>query len=485
MVSRPIGRTLGVAAGGLLGAALFPSAAAFADDIYSIDPAGIETITGLYNMTTAPPGINESLQGYGTVNILNSSGVSDGSVYGYESTSPYLMPSLGTTPTQDTTQILYVDSAAPGTDASTNALPNGSVVSILNFGNGSEDVYTAIPNGDGGDTVSYIVYTPAGPIDLSAFVDSLGFDAANLTPALPSVPGDTITALDAPTITSVSGLPPATMVLQGVQNFEYNGNASDTFTAVETTTQDLVGTHTEALLVTQSSGADSLPVGSLYNVIDFDGLQNIYSSVPQADGTDTVTDILYDPSTGQTTDLTPLFSGFDASTGLSDGSSIQDISFGNYVISADPNSPEVFTGVNGLPPLNASVQGTQLFDLYQNGSETPTATFTGDITTMPDNPYFHYSEALLVTNSSDPAVLPDGSVFDVATYGSGYENVYSDLPGLGADGNNLITDTYVTPFGDYDLSSLYAGVDASAGLSPSDGLVNFLDAAWLALFPTT
>lgn len=93
--------------------------------------------------------------------------------------------------------------------------------------------------------------------------------------------------------------------------------------------------------------------------------------------------------------------------------------------------------------------------------------------------YSHYSEALLVTDSSDPTVLPDGSIIDMTTYGSGFASVYADLPGLGTDGHNLITDTLVTPFGNTDLTSL---IDASAGLSPSDGLVTFLDAPWLDLF---
>jgi hypothetical protein len=101
------------------------------------------------------------------------------------------------------------------------------------------------------------------------------------------------------------------------------------------------------------------------------------------------------------------------------------------------------------------------------------------VTTLPETLYFHYSEALLVTDSSDPTLIPDGSVFDVVTYGSGYETVYSDLPGLGADGKNLITDTLVTPFGNIDLSSL---VDASAGLSPGDGLVDLIDTSWFSEF---
>jgi hypothetical protein len=95
----------------------------------------------------------------------------------------------------------------------------------------------------------------------------------------------------------------------------------------------------------------------------------------------------------------------------------------------------------------------------------------------------NYTESLLITDSLNPD-LPEGSIIDFTNYGFGFENLYMDLPGLGADGENLITDTFSTPLGDIDLSWLYAMLDASAGLDPSDGLVSFADAPWLELFET-
>src|ERR1700730_13611296 len=61
-------RILGAAAGGLLGVAFMPAAAAFADD-YTIDPTGTETITGIYgtglgSADTAPPAVAGTLQGF-------------------------------------------------------------------------------------------------------------------------------------------------------------------------------------------------------------------------------------------------------------------------------------------------------------------------------------------------------------------------------------------------------------------------------------
>jgi hypothetical protein len=483
MSHRRVARALGTVASGLLGVTFVPSVVVLADTFdassYTYDPVSPETVTGLYNMATAPPGINESLQGYQLFNAVDSDGSTDGTFYGYESTSPYLGPYVLTSESDEvSSQVLYVSPDAPGYTPPTGAAPPAdSIISTTySFDGEFEHVYSAIPNGDGTDTVTDILKTPFGSVDLSPFVNSLDFDAADVTPALP----DGITSTSDPLITAVNGLPPLTIALQGYQPFEYGGNPDATFNAVETTTRDGLGFHTEAFLVTEDTGtADSLPVGSIYNVIDYSNMSNVYSSIPQADGTDKVTDTLINTTSGQTADLTSLFAPYDASLGLNDGSVIHPIEFGDDVIKAAPGAPETFTGVNGLPPGNASVQGTDTFGMYSADSDTPSTTFTADVSNIQDMYFSHYAEALLVTGSSNTAVLPDGSIIDMSTYASGSENIYSDLPGLGTDGNNLITDTLVTPFGNFDLSSL---VDASAGLAPGDGLVSLLDAAWLDLF---
>ena len=129
----------------------------------------------------------------------------------------------------------------------------------------------------------------------------------------------------------------------------------------------------------------------------------------------------------------------------------------------------MFTGVNGLPPVTASVQGEQLFD-FTHGTDS--GTFTAVVTTLPIG---NHAQGLLVTSSSDPATVPVGSVFDVESLGLGFKMVYADLVGAGANGQNLITQTLVTPWGmDIDLSWLVQGSDAAAHLNPSDGLVSFI-----------
>ena len=198
------------------------------------------------------------------------------------------------------------------------------------------NVYSAIASPDGNhgdDTVTDILTnTSTGQtIDLSWLVNGLGFNAANLTPALP----DYITGVGDPTVTAVSGLPPLTIAVQGYQTFEYlgaNGEPIGHFNAVVTTTKDVVGFYTEALLVTgypDDRPGDAPPIGTVYNTIDFGNLSNVYSSIPQDDGTDKVTNILTNTRTGQTVDLSWLFQGYDASKGLTDGTNILSFDFGD------------------------------------------------------------------------------------------------------------------------------------------------------------
>lgn len=506
MTRRRITLALGTAAGGLLGAWLASASAAFADSlevdpvspsVYTVTPVDPETVTGLNNMTAAPPGIDGSLQGYQSFDITEG-GKDLGTVYGYESTNPYLGPNfpgsidagLGPGPAR----VLYVDSDVEkllGDSPGTGALPDGSVIATSSIsGTAYENIYSAIPSttpGDPATVTDYLVNTTTGhTMDLSGLINGLGFDATNTTPALP----DYITGVGAPTVTGVNGYPPLTIAIQGYQPFEFDNNPADTFNGLETTTTDGFGFHTEALLVTgdTGTGTGAPPVGSVFNTIDFHNLQNVYSSIPQADGTDKVTDILTNTVTGHTTDLSSLFAGDDASAGLIDGSNVQPFFFGNgYTIA--PVGPETFTGVNGLPPGNASIQGTEEFEVY-HGS-VPVGTFTADVTTIPHMALSNDAETLLVTSDTpgtDPVgtapgdLPPVGSVFDIQGAGNGSENVYSDLSS--PTGHDVISDWYATPLGNFNLSPFYQHLDSAAGLNPDAAhpLVSFMDTVWLDLF---
>ena len=218
-------------------------------------------------------------------------------------------------------------------------------------------------------------------IDLSWLVNGLGFNAAHVPPALP----DYIKGVGDPTVTAIAGVPPLTIAVQGYQTFEYLSADGDdrALQCRATTTTDGFSFRTEALLVTgypEAGQGDAPPIGSVYNTINLGNLSNVYSSIPQADGTTKITNILTNTKTGQTMDLSWLFQGDDASKGLIDGTNIWPFDFGDGYTIAPTDAREVFTGINGLPPGNVSIQGIQVFDVMQ-GSDSA-GTFHAYVTTF-------------------------------------------------------------------------------------------------------
>ena len=104
------------------------------------------------------------------------------------------------------------------------------------------NVYSAIASADGNhanDVVTDILTnTRTGQtIDLSWLVNGLGFNAADVTPALP----DYIQGVGDPTVTAVTGLPPLTIALQGYQTFEYLGADGESDWALQCRDDDHYG----------------------------------------------------------------------------------------------------------------------------------------------------------------------------------------------------------------------------------------------------
>jgi hypothetical protein len=69
-----------------------------------------------------------------------------------------------------------------------------------------------------------------------------------------------------------------------------------------------------------------------------------------------------------------------------------------------------------------------------------------------------------------PAV---GTIYSVTDLGSGFENIYEAIPNADVTAASSITDTPVTPFGDFQLPSMF---DAIAALDPGDAAAG-VDAA--------
>ncbi|MDT7720753.1 MAG: hypothetical protein QOE94_1764, partial [Mycobacterium sp.] len=242
---RRVVRTLGAAAGGLLGFVFLPAAAAYADD-YTIDPTGTETITGIYgtglgSADTAPPAVAGTLQGFQAFNYTDTTTNASGVFNGDESTV--------TDGFEDTNMEVVVTS-----DVSGNSLPVGSVFDTYTLGDsGYANIYSAVPSADG-DVITDTWVTPDGSTTVP-----LTFDAANVSVAdasgVPLADGDYFVPIaNTDNLISVNGIPPIDMVLQGHEHFAVDSAAGatlGTFAGDEATTADVAGTYTEAVLVTK------------------------------------------------------------------------------------------------------------------------------------------------------------------------------------------------------------------------------------------
>jgi hypothetical protein len=118
----------------------------------------------------------------------------------------------------------------------------------------------------------------------------------------------------------------------------------------------------------------------------------------------------------------------------------------------------------GFPPFAEVLQGTETWKMADplvllHGTDTQTT-----IGSLVNDDY------LVSDGFSEVAHTPSpGSEIDLVNFGGGFENEYADL-----DGGRTVTDTLITPYGDYSFplgSTLTADVAAAA---PADGFSNLL-----------
>jgi hypothetical protein len=299
----------------------------------------------------------------------------------------------------------------------------------------------------------------------------------------------------------------------------YSGDTSSTDIGTITTGEDvtnLLGFTNTQLVVTSATAAgggstSDLPtVGSIYDAFNFgNGVENVYTDIPgTAGGADTVTDTLVTPFGN--INLDSLFGSFDAIAPMQPGDAFTGLQAGDSSVGADAFTIDgttfdpVTSGgaegyepvyqILGVPPLMELGGGTpyvfdnstwalapQEFDVYSGSGSA--ATEVGSIQGDEDvlnllgmtNTEFTVSQA---TGTS--ADLPtDGTVYDAFNFGDGITNVYTAVPGV--DGApDTVTDTLVTPFGDFNLDSLFGSFDAVAPLNPGDAFGAGLDAATAA-----
>lgn len=456
MVRRRITHLLGAAAGGLLVATFLSTSFAHADT-YEILPApnSPEEITGFFGLPTTPPAVANSLQGQQVFELFDkTTGQAVGTFEADESTNSSLYGAAN--------QLLLVTKDLTGTvgTATGNTPPVGSVINIADYGNGYERIYSDLTSPDG-NVITHNLIFPSGTYTFPALFDAalgLGNNTVDTSPVQLANGYYLAPAAGVPeNITAVTGLPPADIAVQGDQLFNVYDAATDqplgAFQGLVTNTSDLAFNYTQEILVTQdisgtvgSAAGDTPPVDSLYNVFYFFGdgsVYNIYSVTPSESG-NIISDTLVTPHHEFTIPIP-----FDATSALT----VNSITLPWNGESIIPVGSELISGVNGVPPVNSEVQGYQLFDLNDAAGHS-LGTFNADVSTTTGF-WGSYSEALLVTGASgptgiDPGDLPPiGSEFDVMIYPNGIETIYSDL--VSTTGPNVITETLVTPWGDFTI----------------------------------
>jgi hypothetical protein len=302
------------------------------------------------------------------------------------------------------------------------------------------------------------------------------------------------------------------------QSFDVlSNNSSGTEVGTITTGEDvtnLLGFTNTQLIVTGATAADGgsasdLPtVGSVYDAFNFGGgVENVYTATPGADGT--VTDTLVTPFGN--VNLDSLFGNIDAAAPLNPGDAFTGLEAGDSSIGADAftiggttfdptlaaTGAEGFdpvTQIIGAPPLleigggTANLGGftliidTQGFNVFDGTTAVGSIEGNEGVTDLLGltNTEFSVESVTAAAGESGSSALPTvGSVYDVFNLGGGFENVYTDIAGATASADT-ITDTFVTPFGNIDLGSLFGGIDAILPLDPGDAFTGGLDAATAA-----
>jgi hypothetical protein len=421
---------------------------------------------------------------------------------------------------------VVLTTTSPDTITDTLVTPNGDVNLDSLFGN--IDAAAALQPGD--------AFTGLQAGDSSIGADAFTIGGVTLDPmsALGGEGFDPVPYLvSAPPLLDIGGgnisiLGDGALATQNLDVFTGSGSSATdvgTITAGEDVTNLLGLTNTQLVVVSATptgdgTAADLPTVGSVYDAFNLgNGYENVYTDIPgTGGGADTITDTLVTPMGN--VNLDSLFGGIDAAAPLNAGDAFTGLQAGDSSIGADAFSigdttfdptltaesfnPNIVPGGEGFDPVLQTIGAPPLLDL--GGGTTSlfgppaiplapqdfnvfdgtgaSATEVGSIT---GNETVTNLLGLTATEFTVASVSPDadatasdlptvGSVFDAFNLGGGIENVYTAIPGV-AGAPDTITDTLVTPFGNLNLDSLVAGIDAAMPLDPGAAFGAGLDVA--------
>jgi hypothetical protein len=284
---------------------------------------------------------------------------------------------------------------------------------------------------------------------------------------------------------------------EATQNFEvFTGGADVGQVQTSLMYSDLLGLNSTQFTVegvTPTGDATDLPtVGTVYSVTDLgSGYENIYTAIPNADGTaaSSITDTLTTPF-GNINLSTPYdaIAPLDPATPLADlastNASLSDNAFTIDGTTFDPGDAGFNTvhPLFGIAPVLEIAGGqlatpestfsfaTQAVEAY-DGSGTDLGSVTlgenmSNILGFINTTQFGVASEVAASGltASQAAELPAvGTIYSVTDLGSGFENIYEAIPNADDTAASSIIDTFATPFGDFQLPTMF---DAIAALDP-------------------
>jgi hypothetical protein len=234
--------------------------------------------------------------------------------------------------------------------------------------------------------------------------------------------------------------------------------------------------------------SEALPADqTVYSITDLGGgFANVYVAVPNEDGTAaaSITDTLVTPFGN-----VDIPTEFDAIAFLDPGAAFAPLGAdGDFTIDGmtfDPGSDgwDSIQPLVGVAPLlsigggHLEIGGSQP-DLAEqvfavdDASGADLGNVTTGVNSMNLLGLVHGTQFTVLdatpADGVDASELPtDGTVYSVTNLGGGFYNVYQAVPNADGDAADSITDTFVTPFGSFDVPTEF---DAIAALNPSGAL---------------
>ncbi|KRE32135.1 hypothetical protein ASG82_04140 [Mycobacterium sp. Soil538] len=436
---------------------------------YEVVPVGEPTIGQFYGEYTMVPAFPGIVQGKQDFDLVDENGTTVATIHGLVTYNN----DVGSG--NRLLQILVVDADfGDGVEYGIKPgdIPNpGSVFASVSNGKYG-NVYSALDNPDGDDVVTYKFVTSnfslplnADPFRIKFSSADFLFDNVGVNRPIYTQDGYYIKPVNNTTPwQAYAAYNPLFNAIQGANTFGVYTEAGElvgTFEGVVTVTSDFWGTTSEAILVTNAEGANVgvaagqiPPEGTIYNIIYWTadpGDYLLYYAKPDArPNSNVVKTILVDTKKSGRVQTMDLLFRFDAAAPpVRDSLDVPGRNGTGY--SFVPDSEIVYSGVNGLPPREAIVQGYQRFKVYDSDGEY-LGTVSADVSRQ-WNLAGNSSEAILVTAVLDGEAAPEagkvppvGSVFNFSYTGTtGFGEAYYAMPT--ESGKSKISFQYVTPFG--------------------------------------